>query len=139
MIFRYILTPMILAELNYDSCRLIQDLYPDLGVNLVLFFQTIPRGFDVHTLLNGRYCEHELPPTCRGYILHSMLPCMVLLKTNIENLNLKPTLCTLVKHFGALNVCPSVYIVGFWVCMLFIISLSPIHGFHLINQLSIHE
>ena len=39
MIFRYILTPLILAELNYDSCRLIQDLYPDLGVNLVLFFK----------------------------------------------------------------------------------------------------
>lgn len=46
MLFRYALTPMILAKLNNNSCILIQDFDPNIGVNLV-FFLTIPGGFDV--------------------------------------------------------------------------------------------
>ena len=43
MIFRYIIKPMILAKLNYESCILIQDFDPNIDVTLV-FFKQFPGG-----------------------------------------------------------------------------------------------
>lgn len=135
MLFRYALTPMILAKLNNNSCILIQDFDPNIGVNLV-FFLTIPGGFDV-----GVYV---LTSSMVGVVnMYSLLyvedthyiQCYHVGYYWKPTLNLKPTLCASVEHFGALNACPAIHIVGFGVCMLLIISLSPIRGLHSIKTI----
>ena len=66
MIFRYVNKLLILAKVNYDLCRLIQDFDPNLGVKLNKKnnSQGLHEGINVFTLLDIGVHDHVLPPTC---------------------------------------------------------------------------